>query len=152
MNNEPEETLDPTDWSEVRALAHQMIDDSVDQMRDLRNRPAWQAMPTSVREAFQSLVPGQPTPLADVYKEMKQNLTPYPMGNTHPRFWGWYMGAGNFTGALGEFLGAINGSNLGGGNTAAAELDRQVVNWLKALMGFPASASGTQTCVRVLLA
>lgn len=143
--NQPEETLDPSDWTDVRAIAHRMIDDSVDQLSQLRNRPAWQPMPNAVRESFQSAVPTDPTALADVYEEMQQNLMPYPMGNTHPRFWGWYMGAGNFTGALGEFLGAINGSNLGGGNTAAAELDRQVVSWLKDMVGFPKSASGTLT-------
>ena len=68
---------------------------------------------------------------------------PYPMGNIHPRFWSWYMGSSNFTGALGDFLAAIQGSNLGGGNHAAALLDQQVVDWCKEMMGFPASASGT---------
>jgi glutamate/tyrosine decarboxylase-like PLP-dependent enzyme len=53
------------------------------------------------------------------------------------------MGASNFTGALGDFLAAIQGSNLGGGNHAAAAMDQQVVNWCKQMMGFPASASGT---------
>ena len=68
---------------------------------------------------------------------------PYPMGNIHPRFWSWYMGSSNFTGALGDFLAAIQGSNLGGGNHAAALMDQQVVDWCKEMMGFPASASGT---------
>jgi glutamate/tyrosine decarboxylase-like PLP-dependent enzyme len=65
------------------------------------------------------------------------------MGNIHPRFWSWYMGASNFTGALGDFLAAIQGSNLGGGNHAAGLMDSQVVNWCKEMVGFPASASGT---------
>ena len=68
---------------------------------------------------------------------------PYPMGNIHPRFWSWYMGSSNFTGALGDFLAAIQGSNLGGGNHAAALMDQQVVDWCKEMIGFPASASGT---------
>jgi aromatic-L-amino-acid/L-tryptophan decarboxylase len=67
------------------------------------------------------------------------------MGNIHPRFWGWYMGSGNFTGALGDFLAAVDGSNLGGGTTGAAMIDSQVVDWFKEMMGFPASASGTMT-------
>ncbi len=53
------------------------------------------------------------------------------------------MGASNFTGALGDFLAAILGSNLGGGDHATAEIDKQVVNWLKEMMGYPATASGT---------
>jgi aromatic-L-amino-acid decarboxylase len=67
------------------------------------------------------------------------------MGNIHPRFWMWYMGSSNFTGAMGDFLAAILGSNLGGGNHAAALMDRQVVDWLKTMTGFPAGASGTLT-------
>ena len=84
-------------------------------------------------------------PLADIYAEMRENLMPYPMGGIHPRFFGWYMGGSNFTGALGDFIAAIEGSNLGGGDTAAAATDCQVVGWLKAMMGFPDSAGGTLT-------
>jgi glutamate/tyrosine decarboxylase-like PLP-dependent enzyme len=65
------------------------------------------------------------------------------MGNTHPRFWAWYMGSSNFTGALADFLAAVQGSNVGGGNHAAARIDEQVVDWCKEMIGFPASASGT---------
>jgi len=65
------------------------------------------------------------------------------MGNIHPRFWSWYMGAGNFTGALGDFLAAVQGSNLGGGSHAAALVDQQVVGWLRDMIGLPATASGT---------
>jgi aromatic-L-amino-acid/L-tryptophan decarboxylase len=68
---------------------------------------------------------------------------PYPMGNVHPRFWSWYMGSSNFAGALGDFLAAIQGSNLGGGNHAAALMDQQVVGWFKEMVSFPPSASGT---------
>jgi aromatic-L-amino-acid decarboxylase len=36
----------------------------------------------------------------------------YPMSNIHHRFWAWYMGSSNYTGALGDVLVAIQGSNL----------------------------------------
>lgn len=65
------------------------------------------------------------------------------MGNIHPRFWSWYMGAGNFTGALGDFLAAVQGSNLGGGSHAAALVDQQLVGWLRDMIGLPPTASGT---------
>jgi glutamate/tyrosine decarboxylase-like PLP-dependent enzyme len=102
-------------------------------------------MPEAVRTALRSPLPTEPSPLDEVYREIVGTLRPYPMGNIHPRFWAWYMGAGNFTGALGDFLAAIDGSNLGGGNTAPAQVDRQVVNWLKAMVGFPENSSGTLT-------
>ena len=88
-------------------------------------------------------VPKEGRPLREVYADLVTNMLPYPMGNIHPRFWMWYMGASNFTGALGDFLAAVLGSNLGGGDHAAAEIDKQVVNWLKEMLGYPAAASGT---------
>lgn len=145
MDNWPEETLDPDDWSSVQALAHRIVDDAIMHLTNLRMRPVWQEMPKEVRATYSDSLPKDPTPLDTVYRQITENLIPYPMGNIHPRFWGWYMGASNFTGALGDFLAAIDGSNLGGGNTAAAQLDRQVVNWMKEMMGFPESASGTLT-------
>ncbi|QPC89846.1 aspartate aminotransferase family protein [Mesorhizobium sp. INR15] len=138
-----EETLDPLDWADVRTLSHRIIDDAVGYLRDVRERPVWQEMPAAVRASFTAPLPRSPSPLADVYGEVAATVMPYPMGNTHPRFWSWYMGSSNFTGALGDFLAAIQGSNLGGGNHAAALVDGQVVDWCKEMLGFPASASGT---------
>lgn len=138
-----EETLDPDDWSGLRALSHQIVDDSVDYLRDVRSRPVWQNMPEDVRAFFEQPLPQSESSVADIYHELAVNLMPYPLGNVHPRFWSWYMGASNITGALGDFLAAVQGSNLGGGNHAAALMDRQVVNWCKEMVGFPPSASGT---------
>jgi glutamate/tyrosine decarboxylase-like PLP-dependent enzyme len=138
-----EETLDPPSWNDVQALSHRVIDDAVSYLRDIRRRPAWRPLPAAVRESFETPVPHSPSPLATVYAEVTERLMPYPMGNIHPRFWAWYMGSSNFTGALADFLAAVQGSNLGGGDHAAALIDRQVVAWCKEMVGFPASASGT---------
>ena len=123
MDARPFVSLDPQDWSETRAVAHRMVDDAIAHLSGLRDRPVWQPMPDDLR--------------ATVLR--------YPMGNIHPRFFAWYMGGSNFTGALGDFLAAVEGSNLGGGDTAAAALDGQVVDWLRDLMGFPDGAGGTLT-------
>ena len=100
-------------------------------------------MPDAVRKAYAVPLPLEPNALEDVYAELKSNLFPYPMGNIHPRFWMWYMGSGSFSGALGEFLAAIDGSNLGGGNFAGSLMDKQVTSWLKEMMGFPETAGAT---------
>jgi len=138
-----EETLDPSDWEAVRALSHRIMDDAVDHLRDVRERPVWRDMPAAVRASFTEQLPRGATPLDAVYRQVAETVMPYPMGNVHPRFWSWYMGAGNFTGALGEFLAAVQGSNLGGGNHAAALMDRQVVDWCRQMVGFPAGAGGS---------
>ena len=138
-----EETLDPATWTDVQALSHRMVDDAVGYLRDVRDRPVWQDMPADVKAFFEAPLPRSPAPLTEVYREVAEKVMPYPMGNVHPRFWSWYMGSSNFTGAMGDFLAAIQGSNLGGGNHAATFLDQQVVGWCKEMLGFPASASGT---------
>src|SRR4051794_30320305 len=108
-----EETLDPLDWADVQALSHRVIDEAVDYLRDVRGRPVWREMPADMREAFAAPLPRSPVPLDAVYGEVSRTVMSYPMGNVHPRFWAWYMGSSNFTGALGDFLAAIQGSNLG---------------------------------------
>lgn len=143
LNAPAEETLDPDDWASVQALSHRIVDDAIGYLHDVRDRAVWQDVPGEVKAFFATSLPRSPTPLADVYHDVAQNVMPYPMGNVHPRFWAWYMGSSNFTGALGDFLAAIQGSNLGGGNHSAACLDQQVVNWCKEMIGLPASASGT---------
>ncbi|HVJ43632.1 MAG TPA: pyridoxal-dependent decarboxylase [Dongiaceae bacterium] len=138
-----EETLDPADWSEAMALSHQVVADAVAYLQDVRHRPAWREMPAEIGAFYEAELPQAPTALREVYRDVTEKLMPYPMGNIHPRFWAWYMGSGNFTGALADFIAAIQGSNLGGGSHAAAAMDRQVVNWCKQMIGFPAAASGT---------
>ncbi|WP_457580360.1 pyridoxal phosphate-dependent decarboxylase family protein [Ensifer canadensis] len=138
-----EETLDPDDWTDLRALSHRIVDDAIDYISGVRDRRVWQDMPEAVRASFDGALPQAPTPTGEVYDEVAGNILGYPMGNIHPRFWAWYMGSSNFTGALGDFVAAVQGSNLGGGNHAAALMDQQVVNWFKEMLGFPTSASGT---------
>jgi aromatic-L-amino-acid/L-tryptophan decarboxylase len=94
-------------------------------------------MPPEVRASFDAPLPRKPELLAEVYREVAETVMAYPMGNVHPRFWAWYMGSSNFTGAISDFLAAIQCSNLGGGSHAAALMDRQVVDWLKTMVGFP---------------
>ncbi len=136
------QSLDPTNWEEARQLMHQMIDDAVDYLSTIRERPIWQPMPAEVQAGFETTVPKQPSSAEDVYAEFQENILPYPMGNVHPKFWAWYMGSGTLSGALGDFWASIMNPNLGGGNHAANQVEAQVVNWMKEIMGFPATSSG----------
>lgn len=140
-----EETLDPDDWKGIQRIAHRLVDDAVVHLRDVRQRPVWQEMPAEVRSRFREPLPLHPEPLGAVLAAVAQDVLPYPMGNVHPRFWAWYMGSSNLTGAFADFLAAIQGSNLGGGDHAAALVDGQVVDWCKQMVGFPETASGTLT-------
>ncbi|MBM3874397.1 MAG: hypothetical protein FJ382_11815 [Verrucomicrobia bacterium] len=137
-----QETLDPKDWDAMRALALRMVDDALDHVRTVRDRPAWRPMPPGVVDAFKSPAPHEPAGAEAAYEEFRANILPYPMGTTHPRFWGWYMGSGTVIGALADLLASTLNSNLGGGNHAANLVEEQVVGWIKDMLGFPAEASG----------
>jgi aromatic-L-amino-acid/L-tryptophan decarboxylase len=145
MDNRPLVSLDPDDWSEARAVAHRMVDDAVAHLSEVRQRTVWQPLPDAAKHGFKTAAPQHSMPLAEVYDGLRDSLLRYPMGNIHPRFFAWYMGSSNFTGALADFLAAVDGSNLGGGDTAAAMTDVQVVKWLQELMGFPEESGGTLT-------
>jgi aromatic-L-amino-acid decarboxylase len=141
-DDEPFETLDPEDWDKMRKLAHRMVDDAVDYLQTVDQRPVWQQVPDSVTETFKSGLPVEPTDPTVVYEDFLSNIFPYPMGNIHPRFWSWYMGNGTIMGALADFMAATMNSNMGGGNHAAIMVEEQVLNWLKQVVGFPVEASG----------
>ncbi len=139
---QPGPTLDPEDWSELRALAHRMLDDTLDAMAGLRERPVWTKLPDEVRASFREALPQEPTPLDAVYRDFQQRIQPYSSGNTHPRFMGWVQGGGTAIGALAEMLAAAMNSNCGGRDHGAIEVERQIARWAAELFDFPESASG----------
>lgn len=136
------ESLDPENWEEMRTLAHRMVDDALTYLETVRERPVWQPVPEEVAARFEEPAPRAPGGGVAVYQEFFETILPYPMGNIHPRFWGWYMGNGTVFGALADFMAAIMNPNLGGGNHVANLVEEQVINWIKNMMGFPKDASG----------
>jgi aromatic-L-amino-acid decarboxylase len=140
-----EETLDPADWASLRVLAHRMVDDMLDYTAALREQPAWQHMPDEAKARFHRPLPLDPEPTEEVYEEFLQYVLPYATGNVHPRFWGWVIGTGTAYGALAEFLAAIMNPNAGGLDHSAVHVERQVIDWLKEMLGYPSTASGVLT-------
>ena len=138
----PEETLDPADWREIRALAHRAVDDAFDWLSTVRERPVWQPTPEQVVARFHEPLPHEPEGAERAYRDFRELVLPYPMGNVHPRFWGWYMGNGTALGAIGDFLAAIVNPNMGGGNHVANHVESQVVDWCKEIVGLPLGSGG----------
>jgi aromatic-L-amino-acid/L-tryptophan decarboxylase len=136
------ESLDPADWSALRALAHRAIDDGFDYLQHRREAPVWQPTPAGVAAELRAPLPRAPQGAAAVYADYRRLIEPWQMGNTHPRFWGWFMGAGTAFGAVGEFLGAVLNPNVGGGNHVANLVEGQVIEWCREMLGLPAGAGG----------
>ena len=137
-----EESLDPQDWEAMRTLGRQMVDDMMDYLEGIRERPVWQPMPADIQTYLNVPVPQEPAKPEAVYQDFLDYVLPYPFGNIHPRFWGWVMGTGTPFSVLAEMLAATNNPNLGGGDTAGSRVEFQVIDWCKEMLGFPMEASG----------
>ena len=119
-----------------------MLDDILDYVERIRERPVWQPIPDEVRGRFRAVLPAAPTELAAVHDQFMRDILPFGTGNTHPRFMGWVHGAGNPVGMLAEMLAAGLNANLGGRDHVPIEVERQIVEWMRQLFGFPEAASG----------
>jgi glutamate/tyrosine decarboxylase-like PLP-dependent enzyme len=142
LQSESSETLDPSSWEDIRALGHRMLDDMLDFTAEIRDRPVWQPIPDQVRARFHATLPRQPSDLGEVYREFSNFIVPYATGNVHPGFMGWVHGGGTAVGMLAEMLAAGLNANLGGRDHIPVEVERQIVEWMRQMFGFPKAASG----------
>jgi glutamate/tyrosine decarboxylase-like PLP-dependent enzyme len=136
------ESLDPPDWSGLRALGHRMLDDMIDHLAGLREGPVWQQMPPALRAELRAPLPVAPTPPEAVYDTVRRLVVPYATGNRHPRFMGWVHGAGSPVGMLAEMLAGGLNANCGGRDHAPIEVERQVIAWAAEMLGFPPESTG----------
>jgi aromatic-L-amino-acid decarboxylase len=137
-----EESLDPDDWRAMRALGHRMVDDMMTYLETIRDRPVWKPIPDNAKASLEAPLPLDPQDPEQIYQEFLENVLPNPMGNIHPRFWGWVIGSGTPLGMLAEMLAAGMNPNVGGGDHVANYVEAQVLDWCKEMLGYPAEASG----------
>lgn len=137
-----EPNLDPENWDELRRQAHTMLDDMIDYIANVRTRPVWQPIPAEIRSDFRDALPEEPAPLSEVYAKFARDVLPYAAGNVHPGFMGWVHGGGTAVGMLAEMLAGGMNANLGGRDHMPVEVERQIVTWVRQMLGFPESATG----------
>jgi len=83
-----------------------MVEDMLSYLQAVRERPVWQPVPAGVKAQFEQPAPRDPEGAGRAYEEFVKYVLPYPMGNIHPRFWGWVIGTGTPSGMLAEMLAA----------------------------------------------
>ena len=134
--------LDPSDWDSLRTQSHRMLDDMLDYVSQIRQRPVWQPASEEVAQVFATDLPSAPQSLQAAHISFMQNILPYAIGNSHPGFMGWVHGGGSVVGMLAEMLASGLNSNLGGRDQIPIQVEQQVVRWMQQLFGFPETASG----------
>jgi len=137
-----EESLDPEDWQLMRDLGHRMVDDMLTYLQTVRDRHVWQPIPGEVKDYFNQSLPMEAQGPEQTYGDFLKYVLPHPMGNIHPRFWGWVIGTGTPLGMLADMLAAGMNPNVGGADHVANYVESQVIHWCKEMLAYPAEASG----------
>jgi aromatic-L-amino-acid decarboxylase len=119
-----------------------MLDDMLDYIERIRERPVWQPIPAESRDRFREALPTSPSSLSSVHATFMRDVLPFAVGNVHPGFMGWVHGGGTPVGMLAEMLAAGLNANVGGRDQMPVEVERQVVRWMRELFSFPETASG----------
>lgn len=126
------------DADAFRTAAHRAADLLADYLGGLPERPVWQPMPKDAREHLLTLpLPEQGRPLDALLDDVAADVMPYPMGNGHPRFFGWVNAAPAPAGVLATLAAAAMNPSSAGGDHADVHLERAVVRWVAELVGFP---------------
>jgi hypothetical protein len=106
MSQTPNEdlTLDPTDWNEFHALAREMIDTTVTDLKGLEAKTGWSPLGESDKDAFRTPLPYEGAGLRAAYADFLRFAKPFPFGQYTRRFWGWAGGVGTADGVLASLL------------------------------------------------
>jgi glutamate/tyrosine decarboxylase-like PLP-dependent enzyme len=132
-------TLSP---EEFRRNAHAAVDALADWLAGLPARPVYAPMtPTERALLHDAPLPDAPRALDALVRDTFAHVHAHPMGNGHPRFFGWVNPPPALPGVLADLLAAGLNPSVAGGDHAAVYVERAAVRWLMELLGFPTAGS-----------
>ncbi len=127
---------------EFRELGYRVVDVANDYLSDLPSKPVFQRMQEEERQAIAGMaLPDDGLRADELMHFIVDHLAPHPMGNGHPRFFGWVNSPPAPVAVLVELLAAAMDPSCAGGDHAAIYLERCVTRWLMELIGFPTEES-----------
>jgi glutamate/tyrosine decarboxylase-like PLP-dependent enzyme len=132
-------------WSEdeIRRVGYLVVDLIAEHLSALPDKPVFRPVPKDLVERFLASPPPAAGSSPDaILREFRDTVAPYPFGNGHPRFWGWVNSTPAVMGIFADALAAAMNPSCAGGNHAAIYLERQVIGWLREMLGFPDEAMG----------
>jgi aromatic-L-amino-acid decarboxylase len=131
--------LDP---AALRRLGYRAVDLMVDHLAGIADGPVFQPMTPDERLALlDAPLPDAATSPDAILDLIRDQVFAHPMGNGHPRFFGWINSPPVPLAALADLLAATLNPSCAGGDHAAIYLERCVVRWLMELLGFPTEGS-----------
>jgi aromatic-L-amino-acid/L-tryptophan decarboxylase len=134
--------LSRMDSKEFRAHAARAVDLAAEHLSRLEEGPVFRPMTPEERLALLELpLPRTAQPLDAALDLARERVLSHPMGNGHPRFFGWVNSPPSPAGIVAELLASAANPSVAGGDHAATYLERAVVRWMMELVGFPRDGS-----------
>ena len=133
--------LDPEDWTAFRKRAHKTLDRALEKLEHAGTGRVWTPVTEDVDTQIMTALTGAPLGQDEVDDALSA-LLPHGVGNTHPRFLGWVHGSGTPFGLLPAMMDAAMNANCGGRDHVGLRVERELINWVARLFGFPDDASG----------
>ncbi|WP_245984430.1 pyridoxal phosphate-dependent decarboxylase family protein [Streptomyces tateyamensis] len=123
-----------------RTAARAAADLVADYLAAVPDGPVWQPMDPAARQALlEAPLPEQGRELTELLQVIAAEVMTAPMGNGHPRFFGWVNAAPAPAGVLATLAAAAVNPSSAGGDHADVHLERAVVRWIAELVGYPAA-------------
>ena len=131
---------------EFRRLGHDLVERIAAHLESLPDRPITTGdAPSRVRELLgQDALAADGDDPAMILDQTAHLLFQHSLFNGHPRFWGYITGSPAPLGILGDLLASAVNPNVGAFvlSPVATEIERQAVQWVAELIGFPADCGG----------
>src|SRR5215510_12261044 len=130
---------------EFREWGHKLVDWIADYLAHPERYPVLsQVEPGSIRRQLPQSPPEKPEAMGDILRDLEKIIVPGITHWNHPAFFAYFAVTGSGPGILGELLSAafnVNGM-LWRTSPAFTELEEQVLEWLRQMLGLPADFKG----------
>ncbi len=136
--NRPSFDLTP---DEIRRIGYAAADAVAEHREKLVSRPVFGKV-AGRAPLFEEPVPEDGQPFEQVLAFVREHILSFPMGNSHPRFYGFINATADPVGTAADYLAAAMNPNCWGGDHAAIHVENRVIAWLSEMLGFPADSEG----------
>ena len=126
---------------EIRGLGYLAADAVAEHRATLESRPVFGKIGAGA-SLFEEPVPEEGQPIEKTLGFVREHILPFPMGNSHPRFYGFINATADPVGITADYLAAAMNPNCWGGDHAAIHVEHRVIAWLCELLGYPPEAEG----------
>ncbi|HEY7574256.1 MAG TPA: aspartate aminotransferase family protein [Thermoanaerobaculia bacterium] len=126
---------------ELRRLGYLAADAVAEHRAKLTERPVFGKVGGEA-SIFEGPVPEEGRPFEEVLAFAREHILPRPMGNSHPRFFGFINASADPVGIAADYLASAMNPNCWGGDHAAIHVETRVMSWIAQLLGYPPEAEG----------